>query len=248
MIPRNESGVNVVYFEAVPDSGLIDLSPVAITGTFTDVSRGKSVTVSSTAATGNGGLNAVDRNSNTCWSSNATDREWISIDLGSRYYLNRIIVRWTQSYAKKYRIQVSDNQKRWTDLIVSTSDGGVDSIVVSGNGRYVRLSGMTRSQTESGYSICELEAFGMPTGGTTYTYTNPSQPELHTGVKNFKVIGECAAPLPSHYDKDAGFLLFDLQGKQIGTAIINNNRIMPSKDFTLPQGVLIARQISLSRH
>ena len=72
--------------------------------------------------------NAVDGNAGTRWSSQFSDPQWISIDLGQTYNLSRVRLNWEEAYGKAYQIQVSRDATNWTSVYsTSTSDGGVDA-------------------------------------------------------------------------------------------------------------------------
>ncbi|MFD2880514.1 discoidin domain-containing protein [Paenibacillus rhizoplanae] len=68
---------------------------------------------------------AVDGNLSTRWSSNATDNEWLSVDLGSVRTLGRIIINWEAAAGRIYDIQVSNNGSSWTTVYRELhGDGG----------------------------------------------------------------------------------------------------------------------------
>jgi hypothetical protein len=128
----------------------------------TNIARNKPVAVSSND--GNPAANAVDGNTATRWSSNYTDNEWISVDLGGPAIINTVVLRWETAYGRGYRIQTSDNNSTWTDRFTTTTgDGGTDTIALNATqARYVRMLGTARA-TAWGYSLYEFEVIG--TGG-----------------------------------------------------------------------------------
>ena len=104
--------------------------------------------------------NAVDGDIETRWSSQFSDPQWISVDLGARKHVKRVILHWEAAHGEAYSIQLSDDAVHWTDLYnTSTSDGDVDNVTVSGTGRYVRVHATMRA-AEWGYSLWELEVYG----------------------------------------------------------------------------------------
>jgi hypothetical protein len=116
----------------------------------------KNVTVSSIE--GNYlGANAVDGNTNSRWSSNAADNQWISIDLGSTKSVSKVALNWEVAYAKGYKIEVSTDGSNWTSVYQTTnSDGGKDEVQFNSvNARYVRVCGTERG-TVYGISLWEL--------------------------------------------------------------------------------------------
>ncbi len=81
----------------------------------------------------------------TRWSSEFSDPQWITVDLGASKHIERVILRWETAYAQAYRIQTSNDASTWTDIYSTTAgDGGVDNLAVSGGGRYVRMRGTAR--------------------------------------------------------------------------------------------------------
>ncbi len=125
------------------------------------LSTGKVATASSVAGTNTAAL-AVDGNLNTRWESTSSDPQWITIDLGSVQSICKVSLQWETASGKSYQIQVSNDNVTWTNIFTTTTgDGGVDDLIVTGNGRYVRMSGTARN-TEYGFSLWEF----IVTGGT----------------------------------------------------------------------------------
>jgi hypothetical protein len=57
-------------------------------------------------------------------------------------------------------VQVSNDAASWTDIYSTTNgNGGIDDLSVSGNGRYVRMYGTTRTNRYA-YSLYEFEVYG----------------------------------------------------------------------------------------
>ena len=105
--------------------------------------------------------NAVDGDLTTRWSSQFSDPQWISVDLGRRKYIKRVILHWEAAYGKAYQIQISDNDTNWTDIYSTTAgDGEVDNLDVSHMGQYVRMYGTERFTDTWGYSLWEFELCG----------------------------------------------------------------------------------------
>ncbi|MGW4212059.1 glycosyl hydrolase family 8 [Lentzea sp. NPDC004789] len=132
------------------------------------VSGGKAVTASSVEGAGFEAGKAVDGSTSTRWASaEGHDPEWLRVDLGSTYTISRVRLNWEAAYAKSYRVQTSPDGSAWTDVYsTSTGDGGIDDLTLSGSGRYVRVYGTARG-TAYGYSLWELEVYGVSGGPTT---------------------------------------------------------------------------------
>ncbi|WP_326665207.1 discoidin domain-containing protein [Streptomyces sp. NBC_00385] len=129
------------------------------------LSQGRTVTASSQENYGTPATSAVDGDNGTRWSSAAADPQWIKVDLGSTASVSQIALKWETAYAKGYRIEFSTNDSTWsTAYSTTTSAGGTETLNVSGNARYVRLTGTTRA-TQYGYSLWEFQVFGTTGGG-----------------------------------------------------------------------------------
>jgi photosystem II stability/assembly factor-like uncharacterized protein len=118
---------------------------------------------------------AVDGNYNTRWSSSFSDPQWIYVDLGKTYAINRVKITWEAAYAKDYLIQFSNDANTWTTITSKTGNASLvnDYTSLSGNGRYVRIYGTSRA-TQYGYSIFELEVYGTTAkAGPSVSITSP---------------------------------------------------------------------------
>jgi len=114
---------------------------------------------------------AVDGDPNTRWSSAWDDEEgdadpddeWLAVDLGASYAIARLTLVWEAAYGEAYTIDLSYDGRLWTTVHEERAgDGGTDEIVFDAplDGRYVRMQGITRA-TEFGYSLWEMEAYGL---------------------------------------------------------------------------------------
>jgi beta-glucosidase len=146
---------------------------IRLTGTFTvnsipssdlaNTALHQPVTVSSAMSTNTAGSAAVDGDTTTAWSSSAGDPQWISADLGMMRDLSRVRLCWNTNYASSYAIQISSDGTSWTPIFDTNNDlGGVEDILVSGRGRYVRIYGTAEGSPGNGYSLSELEVYSQP--------------------------------------------------------------------------------------
>ncbi|MCP2197934.1 glycosyl hydrolase family 8 [Lentzea flava] len=154
--------------------GLLAAGTISASAADPLVSRGKAVLASSIEGSGFEAAKAVDGSTSTRWASvEGHDPEWIRVDLGSTHTISRVKLTWEVAYAKAYRVQTSPDGSAWTDVYsTSTGDGGIDDLTVSGSGRYVRIYGTARG-TAYGYSLWELEVYGVG-GGTNPPTTTPT--------------------------------------------------------------------------
>jgi chitodextrinase len=113
------------------------------------------------------GGNAVDGVGTTRWASTeGSDPQWISVDLGGSATVTRVKLVWEVAYASEYRIQTSADGSTWTTARTLTGQNGdIDEVTgLTATGRYVRVYG-TKRGTPYGYSLWELEVYGSRTGG-----------------------------------------------------------------------------------
>ncbi len=137
------------------------------TPTATNLSAGRPVTASSfytdpyTLVTYPASY-AVDGNGGTRWSSQFTNSEWISIDLGSIRTINDIKLNWAAgAHGTNYQLQVSNDGASWNSIqtVTGNTSSGVLDYPVATSGRYVRMVG-TQMGSYYGYSLWEFQVFG----------------------------------------------------------------------------------------
>jgi hypothetical protein len=128
------------------------------------LSQGRPATASSTEGAYTASA-AVDGNTGTRWSSAFSDPQWIQVDLGSSQAISQVVLNWEAAYGRSFTIQTSANGSTWTTIHTTTAGtGGVQTLAVTGTGRYVRMNGTARG-TAYGYSLWEFQVFGE--SGTT---------------------------------------------------------------------------------
>lgn len=143
---------------SVASSGASSVASSVASGT--NVALNKTAVTSTTEAAGMEGAKAVDGNSTTRWASQATDAQWIYVDLGGTYNINKVVLNWEAAYGKAYQIQVSADATNWTQIYATAIGvGGKETLNVAGSGRYVRMLGITRG-TGYGYSLYDFEVYG----------------------------------------------------------------------------------------
>src|SRR5262249_2468886 len=131
----------------------------------TNAAQNKPATASSTENAGTPAAAAVDGNTGTRWSSAFSDPQWLQVDLGASTSVGQVVLNWEAAYATGYRIEVSADAVTWAAIYSTTTGrGGVETLAVTGTGRYVRLYGTARA-TGWGYSLWEFQVFGAGGGG-----------------------------------------------------------------------------------
>ncbi|MBN1410874.1 MAG: discoidin domain-containing protein, partial [Spirochaetales bacterium] len=139
----------------------------------TNLALNKTASSSSVEAAGMEANYAVDGNTGTRWSSAFSDPQWIMVDLGAVYTVSSVVLNWETAFGSAYQIQVSNDGSSWTSIYsTTTGSGGVETLAVSGSGRYIRMYGTARD-TGYGYSLWEFEVYG---GGTAATNTPTRTP------------------------------------------------------------------------
>jgi glucosylceramidase len=125
------------------------------------LSQGHPVTCSSIENAGTPCANAVDGNAGTRWSSAFSDPQWIYVDLGATHTISQVVLNWEAAYGKAFQIQTSPDAVTWTSIYsTTTGTGGVQTLNVSGSGRYVRMYGTVRA-LQYGYSLWEFQVRGI---------------------------------------------------------------------------------------
>ena len=109
---------------------------------------------------------AVDGRRNTRWGSMFNDEEWMVVDLGGVYVLDKVKIFWnTPAYATDYTVATSltGYDDDFTPMASRTGyvySSDPDVLEAYGRtGRYVRVTGYKRA-TGYGTSIDELEVYG----------------------------------------------------------------------------------------
>jgi cytochrome c len=130
----------------------------------TDLALNKPATASSVESTAYPASAAVDGSATTRWSSAFSDPQWIQVDLGATFNIDRVRLVWESAYGSAYQIQTSPNGTTWTTVrSVTGGNGGEDNNTgLNASGRYVRINGTTRA-TAWGYSLFTFEVYA-PTG------------------------------------------------------------------------------------
>ncbi|WP_328474853.1 discoidin domain-containing protein [Actinoplanes sp. NBC_00393] len=158
---------------------------VATTASAADalISQSKPATASSVESAAFPASAAVDGNAGTRWSSTFADPQWLQVDLGSTQSISQVVLNWEAAYASAFTIQTSPNGTTWTNISpVTAGRAGVQTLNVTGSGRYVRMNGTTRA-TPYGYSLWEFQVFG---SGTTPTLPTSDTPDLGPNVRIFE--------------------------------------------------------------
>ena len=175
-------------------------------------------TASSIQGAGTPASAAFDGNLGTRWSSAFSDPQWLQVDLGSSQNICKVTLNWEAAYGKAFQIQTSPDAVTWTPIFsTTTGTGGVQTLTVSGTGRYVRMYGTVRA-TVYGYSLWEMSVFTTTTTGNIVTVTNP-------GTQN-SVVGTAVSKQITATDSGTGqTLTFSATGLPAGLSISSSGLI-----------------------
>lgn len=160
------AGNYTVHAKATDNGGVTSSSnqvTIAVNGVNSNLALNRPGTASS--VTGSfAASNAFDASATTRWESAYTDPQWIYVDLGNTYNINRVKITWETAMGRDYRIEVSNDLNNWQLLqnVTANTTTVNDWTNLSGSGRYVRVYGTARG-TQYGYSIFGMEVYG---GGT----------------------------------------------------------------------------------
>ena len=100
-----------------------------------------------------------DKDSTTRWWVQEDKKQWLMLDLGGTYPVDRVDIYWHDLYAAHYKIRVSKDGNYWkTAKVVNKSDGGFDSNTFkTGDVRFILIE--CKKPSLNGYSIYEVEVF-----------------------------------------------------------------------------------------
>jgi F5/8 type C domain-containing protein/glycosyl hydrolase family 64 (putative beta-1,3-glucanase) len=134
------------------------------------LSQGRPATASTTENATFPASAAVDGNTGTRWASAFADPQWVQVDLGATATIDQVTLSWEAAFARSFQIQVAPAATGPFTTIFSTTTGGggVQTLAVSGSGRFVRMNGTARA-TAFGYSLWEFQVFGTLASATCGT-------------------------------------------------------------------------------
>ncbi|TCO53118.1 discoidin domain-containing protein [Actinocrispum wychmicini] len=214
--PHRRSLLTLVTVTA---AGLLLSSAVAIPAAAADVllSQGKPVATSTVESSSLNGDKAVDGNAKTRWASAVSaDPQWLRVDLGEPSTVHRVKLDWEAAYAKKYRLEISDDGVHFSTVTtVDNGDGKTDDLTgLNAHGRYLRFVGTTRA-TKYGYSFWEIQAFG-----STDSTGDTQPPTTPTGLTTGAITTNSVALTWSPSTDNVGVTGYDVlrDGQQVATS------------------------------
>lgn len=102
----------------------------------------------------------MDGSASSRWWARSTSTQWLQVDLGNSYNLNRVVINWYSDYARAYRVQVSGNGTTWTTVkdVTNGRGGREEQSLTSTSARFVRIECRTANGS-NGFAITELEIY-----------------------------------------------------------------------------------------
>jgi hypothetical protein len=221
------AGDNTITYQYDPcDSAHVNLDAIIVgTGEATNLALNRPVMALSNENLALIPSNAVDGDAATRWSSAFTDTQWIQVDLGDTYNVNRVVLNWEAAYGKSYQIQVSGDSTNWMTIYSSTTGhGGIENLNVYGVGRYIRMVGTARG-TDRGYSLSEFAVYGTPATNLALCKTvTASSNQGPGGTPNYAVDGDASTRWSSEF-ADPQWITVDLGiAYNIGLVVLNWER------------------------
>jgi len=218
---------------------------ITVTGgsTAANLALKKPVRASSIENGGTPAVNAVDGDGGTRWSSAATDAQWLRVDLGATYAVNRVKLTWENAYGKDYAVEISADTVNWTTLKTVTGNSTLtnDLTGLSGTGRYVRLRGIARG-TGYGYSLWELEVYGAASNAR-FALTTSAKAATQSELTLYPNPASTTATLAGVAAYPATVAVYDLKGALVQTAQL----LQPTDELRvteLPAGWYVLRVTS----
>ena len=129
----------------------------------TNMALNKTAVASSIETDGTQAYKAFDGKVETRWASiENSNTAWVCVDLGSVIPISKVILKWELSYAKRYKIEVSNDAVEWRSIYTTANSNG-DTDIISNlkiSGRFVRMNATERG-TRFGYSLLEFEVYDL---------------------------------------------------------------------------------------
>ena len=104
---------------------------------------------------------AFDGDPATRWASKFSDPQWVQVDLGVSYLIDRVVLDWATTSSLAYTVEVSLDGANWAEVYATgAGTGGLVEITFSATlARYVRMVGASRN-TPWDHSLWEFSVYG----------------------------------------------------------------------------------------
>lgn len=181
---------------------------------------------------------ANDGNFATCWSSEFSDPQSLTIDFVNPKTINEVKLAWESAYAKSYKVQVTNNTAKWTDVYSTTTGvgGNIDVTFPATSARYVRMLGTERA-TIYGYSLWEMCADNFVAAGVDPKVGEKTKSSQKAQTKFTFISGkDCnfnGGPITEHTQ----FTVYDIQGKLMKNFYMSPNGTSQERISGIPEGL-----------
>jgi hypothetical protein len=131
----------------------------------TDIARAKTAADSSDQGAGFTADKAFDGDGGTRWTSQFSDPQWVSVDLGTATKVWKVVLTWETAsvYDDKYRIEWSSNNVNWARAFEQSAGVGqvhtIDMSTYPVTARYWRMYGINRAGGW-GHSLWSMNLYG----------------------------------------------------------------------------------------
>ena len=104
--------------------------------------------------------NAVDGKLDTRWWARTTSGATLTVNLGTTYQVNRVVVAWDADYARSFEIRTSWDGRSYTRVksVTGATGGTLEYTFTARSARYVQVNCLS-PQDSGGYSIKELKVY-----------------------------------------------------------------------------------------
>jgi hypothetical protein len=105
--------------------------------------------------------NAIDGKANTRWSSIFAEPQWLILDLGEEFNIDKLIISWESAFASSYKIGVSVDRTSWKEVFSTVSGrGGTETVTFPlTRARYIKID-LSQKNGDWGFSVWEISVFG----------------------------------------------------------------------------------------
>lgn len=155
----------------------------------------------------------TDQDPSTRWISLPQSPVNLTVDMVGVYTLTKLVITWAADTIKNYQVQVSTNGTSWTTISSGATNNTKSQIMTISSfsgvakGRYLRIVGVDRWNTDYGNSIWEVEAYGVADTSTPVGT-----------ISNFRVTASSATSINLAWDY-SGSALTNFTLKQGSTTI-----------------------------
>lgn len=105
--------------------------------------------------------NAIDGKADTRWSSIFEEPQWLILDLGEEFDIDKLIISWEPAFASSYKIGVSSDKLLWKEVFSTTAGrGGTETVTFPiSRARYIKID-LSKKNGDWGFSVWEISVYG----------------------------------------------------------------------------------------